>query len=305
MENITEYNDYKCENKVEGLLGSILSNHNLKVVEDVKTFTSRQPRDERNTDERRWEIPRDTLVSNFQHEINIFNFDNDEERKEYIKYWKNPESTNKDKQLHWLEEDAVLGDKNTYSRRYVKEVWDYTYKINEEKPTKKDKNGKIVDNKKRVKDELLGYEIDVMIGSIPLFGRILNETKDGEPILKPVTKKDTNKKSPTFGETIKVYEDDGVTQKKVKTWRNSTIKNPDGTPLSEEQVKQLLPSLKDSFADENYKDELVTIMKAMKNPKKDDDNSQTNNNSETNDNSEIEDDSMTELDSYGSASSTS
>ena len=85
MENITEYNDYKCENKVEGLLGSILSKHNLKVVEDVKTFTSRQRQDERNTDERRWEIPRDTLVSNFQHEINIFNFDNDKDREEFGK----------------------------------------------------------------------------------------------------------------------------------------------------------------------------------------------------------------------------
>ena len=234
MENI-QTNVVNNDNiSVGSFLDDVLKKHNYEIVENEKVFSERKKADNREG----WIMKRDTLLSNIQHEINIFNIEDVDKQKEYIAYWSNKNSLNKDKLLHWLDEDNTLTDKFTYCRRLVKEMYSFKSIINEENPTKKD--GK--HNYKRDKDEFLGYEIDLMVGQVAILGKILNTKKDGTTI----------------------YKVDKETGKKTPTWRNNTIKHPDGSPLSKEDVISLLPDLKESFEGDNYKEKFIQLDLSMK-----------------------------------------
>ena len=255
MENIQQINEENNKNILEGtLLDNILQQHNVGIVINEKVYADRKKADGRDD----WVKKRDTIVSNLQHEINYFNLKDEEKRKAYLDYWGKEKSLNKDRQLPWLNEEDTIG-KYTYNRRLVKEVWSYTSKVDENKPTRIDSKGKEVKNWKRIKDELLGYEIDIMIGQVPLLGRILNtkinpDTKEVEIIKKKLTDDDGNQLLDKEGNP-----------RTANTWINNTIKSYDGSPFSEEELIKFLPSLKRGFEGDNMKTKFQTIVTSMKN----------------------------------------
>lgn len=224
------------------LLQDVLNKHNVKVNVNEKVFSERQKEDSREG----WVKKRDTLVANLQHEINIFNIDDESKVEKYLNYWGDENSVNKDKFFYWLDEENTIKQKNTYNRRIVKDIYSMKSIEDGEKPDGKKKY-------KRVNDKHLGYEIDIMIGCIPLLGRILNTKKDGSTIYKKLTNKDG---SPKLGKDGK--------QLQSPTWINNTIKNSDGSPLNKEDVIKLLPSLKESFEGDNFKDKFIEIDLSMK-----------------------------------------
>ena len=231
---------------------NMMTQHGMKISVNEKVYSGRQTLDGR----RSWEKKRDTILSNIAHEINIFSMRDSQSRKDYLVYWGNKHSLNKDKFFSHLEESNSIGEKHAYRRRVVKEEWSMK---SEEDGFKKDGETKKF---KRVKDEFLGFEIDIMVGQLPLLGRILDtkinsETGDKEPIMKKLTDKDGNK----------LLDEDGK-QRENYTWRNNTFRNSDGSFLNEEKLVTFLRGLKEVFEGDNFKEELLQIDRDMKNKAK-------------------------------------
>ena len=231
---------------------NMMTQHGMKISVNEKVYSGRQTLDGR----RSWEKKRDTILSNIAHEINIFSMRDSQSRKDYLVYWGNKHSLNKDKFFSHLEESNSIGEKHGYRRRIVKEEWSMK---SEEDGFKKDGKTK---KYKRVKDEFLGFEIDIMVGQLPLLGRILDtkinsETGDKEPIMKKLTDKDG----------IKLLDEDGK-QRENYTWRNNTFRNSDGSFLNEEKLVSFLKGLKEVFEGDNFKEELLQIDRDMKNKAK-------------------------------------
>tara|TARA_B110000240_G_scaffold175646_1_gene203019 strand:+ start:148 stop:1023 length:876 start_codon:yes stop_codon:yes gene_type:complete len=231
---------------------NMMTQHGMKISVNEKVYSGRQTLDGR----RSWEKKRDTILSNIAHEINIFSMRDSQSRKDYLVYWGNKHSLNKDKFFSHLEESNSIGEKHAYRRRVVKEEWSM----------KSEEDGFKTDGKtkkfKRVKDEFLGFEIDIMVGQLPLLGRILDtkinsETGDKEPIMKKLTDKDGNK----------LLDEDGK-QRENYTWRNNTFRNSDGSFLNEEKLVTFLRGLKEIFEGDNFKEELLQIDRDMKNKAK-------------------------------------
>ena len=258
MTNIITNNTTTKANLIHGsMIERILNETGKAVVEDKKTYADRKAIDGR----RGWIKKRDRILSNIQHEINIYSLEDEEKREAYLKYWGDKNSLNKDKFYNHLEESDSIGEKNVFKRRIVKAEYSHKNVFNGYKADGKTKKFK------REDDELLGYEIDIMIGYKPLLGSIIDtkidtSTKDDEEIKYiPIMKKITNKDG-----SPKIDEKTGK-QKENLTWRNNTIKNMDGSYLKEEELVSFLTKLKVGFEGDNFKQELIQIHKDMKSEK--------------------------------------
>lgn len=251
MTNIITNNTPPKVNLIQGTnIETILNNLGKSVIVNEKVYADRNAKDGR----KRWEKKRDKILASIQHEINIFSKEDEAKREEYINYWGDENSLNKDKFFSHLEESDSIGDKNVYKRRIVKAEYSY---INEE--TDAFKEDGVTKKTRRVKDKVLGYEVDIMVGKTPLLGSIIDTKTDSEtgevsPIMKKINNKDGSKKI------------DEVTGKQVEnvTWRNNTIKNADGSLIQEGELVEFLTQLKVGFEGDNFKEKLIEIDRSLK-----------------------------------------